>query len=347
MQCNAMQCNAMQCNAMQCSAVQCSAMQCNAIQCNAMQCNTLQYNTIQYNTIQYNAIQRNATQRNAMRRGAMRCNAIQCNTLQYTTAVVKSATTYATIEEFRKLFADKGIPETVMTDNGTCFTSGEFQTFMKRNYVTHKRTPAYHPSSNGLAERAVQVVKKMRDGSLETRLARFLLTHRVTPHATTGVALCELLVNRRIRTVFDAVMLDINRKVYKHQQNMKDMYDRHTTNRDVKVGDAVFVKNHVGHGPKWLPSALIECDSDVIVSETLDGRIMRPHMDHVRSRHSVTQPQSQPIVEEIPVPEIDSDSTPTTSDANRDIAVDREHSNTCRHSSTCREHSSTCRTYCG
>ena len=103
---------------------------------------------------------------------------------------------------------------------------------------------------------------------------------------------------------------------------MKDMYDRHTTNRDVKVGDAVFVKKYVGHGPKWLPSALIECDSDVIVSETLDGRVMRPHMDHVRSRHSVTQPQSQPIVEEIPVPEIDSDSTPTTSDANRDIAVD-------------------------
>ena len=45
-------------------------------------------------------------------------------------------------------------------------------------------------------------------------------------------------------------------------------------------------------------------------------------MDHVRSRYSVTQPQSQPIVEEIPVPEIVSDSTPTTSDANRDIAVD-------------------------
>ena len=83
------------------------------------------------------------------------------------TAVVKSATTYATIEELQKLFADKGIPETVVTDNGTCFTSGEFQTFMKRNYVTHIRTPAYHPSSNGLAERAVQVVKsrlkKMRD----------------------------------------------------------------------------------------------------------------------------------------------------------------------------------------
>ena len=213
-----------------------------------------------------------------------------------------------------------------MTDNGTCFTSGEFQTFMKRNYVTHIRTPAYHPSSNGLAERAVQVVKsglkKMRDGSLETRLARFLLTHRVTPHATTGVAPCELLVNRRLRTVFDAEMPDINRKVYKHRQNMKDMYDRHTTNRDVKVGDAVFVKNHVGYGPKWLPSALIERDGDVTVSETLDGRIMRRHIDHVRSRYSVTQPQSQPIVEEIPVPEIVSDSTPTTSDANRDITVD-------------------------
>ena len=48
------------------------------------------------------------------------------------TAVVKSAT-YTTIEELQKLFADKGIPETVVTDNGTYFTSGEFQTLMKIN----------------------------------------------------------------------------------------------------------------------------------------------------------------------------------------------------------------------
>ena len=49
----------------------------------------------------------------------------------------------------------------------------------------HTKTPAYHPSSNGMAKRAVQVVKaglkKMRDSSMETRLGRYLLTYRVAP----------------------------------------------------------------------------------------------------------------------------------------------------------------------
>ena len=75
------------------------------------------------------------------------------------TAVVKSANTHSTIEELRKLFSIQGIPEIVVTDHAACFTSDEFQSFLKRNNVTHIRIPAYHPSSNGLGERAVQVVK--------------------------------------------------------------------------------------------------------------------------------------------------------------------------------------------
>ena len=75
------------------------------------------------------------------------------------TAVVKSANTHSTIEELRQLFSIQRITEIVVTDHAACFTSDEFQSFLKRNNVTHIRIPAYHPSSNGLGERAVQVVK--------------------------------------------------------------------------------------------------------------------------------------------------------------------------------------------
>ena len=66
--------------------------------------------------------------------------------------------------------------------------------------MTHIQRAAYHPSSNGLAETAVVKagLKKMRDGSMETRLARYLLTYRVTPHSTTGVAPLELLMNCKL-----------------------------------------------------------------------------------------------------------------------------------------------------
>ena len=41
-----------------------------------------------------------------------------------------SSTSFATIQRLRTLFAQFGIPRTVVSDNGSCFTSKEFQTFM-------------------------------------------------------------------------------------------------------------------------------------------------------------------------------------------------------------------------
>ena len=84
--------------------------------------------------------------------------------------VVCSATSNVTIEQLRMLFAEHGLPETIVTDNATCFTSAEFGLFIAKNGIQHITSPAYHPSSNGLAERAVQLVKRgltqMKDGSI-------------------------------------------------------------------------------------------------------------------------------------------------------------------------------------
>ena len=53
-----------------------------------------------------------------------------------------------------------GLPETINTDNGTGFVSQEFEEFLRKNGISHVTSAPYHPASNGLAERAVQIVKK-------------------------------------------------------------------------------------------------------------------------------------------------------------------------------------------
>ena len=59
-----------------------------------------------------------------------------------------------------------------MSDNGSNFVSSEFKSFLQKNGIKHITSAPYHPSTNGLVERAVQTfkqgMKKQGDGSVHT-----------------------------------------------------------------------------------------------------------------------------------------------------------------------------------
>ena len=96
---------------------------------------------------------------------------------------IYSTTLSITIEELRSTFAIFGIPEILVTDNGSNFTSSEFKEFLKSNGIHHIKTVLYHPALNGLAEWAIQTfksgIKKLTSGTLEAQLqvARFLFNY--------------------------------------------------------------------------------------------------------------------------------------------------------------------------
>ena len=139
-----------------------------------------------------------------------------------------STSSSAIIEELRTLFAKFGLPESVVTDNGTGFVSQEFETFLKNNGIRHTTSAPYHPASNGLAERAVQIVKKglkkVTVGSMNTRLAKVLFTYRITPHSTTGMSPAELLLGRP-RTRLDLLKSNRAERVEKKQEEQKANHD--------------------------------------------------------------------------------------------------------------------------
>ena len=115
-----------------------------------------------------------------------------------------STSSASVIEVMRTLFAQFGVPEMIVTDNCTGFVSSEFEQFLKSNGVKHTTSAPYHPASNGLAERAVQIVKKglkkLTTGTMSFRLAKVLFNYRIAPQTTTGVSPAELLLGRRPRT---------------------------------------------------------------------------------------------------------------------------------------------------
>ena len=64
-----------------------------------------------------------------------------------------------TIKVLRSLFSRYGIPQIMVSDNSTQFTSALFTQFCKGNGIHHKLSAPYHPSTNGEAERFVQTLK--------------------------------------------------------------------------------------------------------------------------------------------------------------------------------------------
>ena len=105
----------------------------------------------------------------------------------------RTSTSATTIESLRKSFVSLGLPQVIVSDNAQACASSEFAQFL------HIRTPPYHPASNRLVERAVQTFKEgLKEGTVETRLARLLFKYRVIPHSSTGTSPSELMVANTI-----------------------------------------------------------------------------------------------------------------------------------------------------
>jgi hypothetical protein len=208
-----------------------------------------------------------------------------------------------TVKELRKIFATFGLPSVVVSDNGTCFASLEFKTFMERNHIKHIFTPPYHPSSNGLAERAVQTTKKVisrMEGDLDTRLARFLLKYRSTKQSSTGKSPSEMMLNMHPRTALDNSL----------RPRGEDNYERNSAvHAKVKAAprtfamdnQRVYVKNF-SKGPQFVPGRIVSTTATDAVIQLDDGKLVRRHHDHIKITAGGTNAQLDSFPEQLHLP---------------------------------------------
>jgi len=66
--------------------------------------------------------------------------------------MTQSSTSTVTIEKLNQTFVTFGLPSSIVSDNGACFTSEEFHKITKAIGIQHLYSSPYHPTSNGLAE---------------------------------------------------------------------------------------------------------------------------------------------------------------------------------------------------
>ena len=182
----------------------------------------------------------------------------------------------AVAEELLPFFARVGVPEEILTDQGTNFTSQLLAEVYKLLQIKPIRTTPYHPQTDGLVERFNGTLKAMlkktaaEEGKDWDRLLPYLLfAYREVPQASTGFSPFELVYGRNVRGPLDILkeswvakprspesvvsyvlmiqerlkkLRDIVRENLENAQaTQKQWYDRNARHREFKPGDQVLI----------------------------------------------------------------------------------------------------------
>ena len=213
--------------------------------------------------------------------------------------VEKVTTTSATIviDSLRRLFARFGLPKRLVSDNGPPFSSSEFAQYLKRNGIKHTLIAPYNPSSNGAAENAVRLIKRvLKEAQLEredysTALNRFLFTYRNTEQSATGREPAVALLGRRLRGRLDLLRPDVAERIRCDQLRREQ-----STGRPLRVltrDEPVMFRNYVKSAPKWTEGVVEKRTGPVSYTiETNNGQIHKRHINQLqsnKSRHSLSR----------------------------------------------------------
>ncbi|GFS72504.1 uncharacterized protein K02A2.6 [Trichonephila clavipes] len=165
---------------------------------------------------------------------------------------MKVTTTKKTIECLRDSFARFGLPRVLVSDNGSQFTSYEFQRFMHKNGVRHKTSAPFKPSSNGQAERYVATLKQSLramhkyEGTIQQKLSTFLMQYRKAP----------------------------NDKLRRDNFEFRD--------RKFDVGDRVAVRVYRAANTRWKFGTIVSQDGVLHYIIDVQGTLVRRHVDQIR-----------------------------------------------------------------
>lgn len=167
---------------------------------------------------------------------------------------IHKKTAQAVITQLKVQFARHGIPEVLITDNGSEFDNREFQSFSSEWNFDHRTSSPRYPQSNGKVENAVKTCKgllmKAKDDKKDPLLA--ILDWRNTPSEGFSTSPVQRLMGRRTRTLLPtaAVLLRPNSDIKTTASNLAarkrlqcKQYNRGIKNlAPLKAGDSIRMK---------------------------------------------------------------------------------------------------------
>ncbi|UYV79319.1 RRM1 [Cordylochernes scorpioides] len=194
---------------------------------------------------------------------------------------VRGTTSQENIKLLRECFARYGLPQCLVSDNGPPFNSIEFKEFLRKNNVYHLTSPAYNPSSNGIAEVSVRIIKKSLEKSLEESpnsnmdciLQNVLFNYRNTPTSLDKPPV-ERLLSYVPRTFVNCLNSEFIQKTFGRNECGR---------RHFQVGDKVMFTRVIQKRRKWFKAQVIRrLGYNVYLVKNLKGTF-KVHVNQMRT----------------------------------------------------------------
>ncbi|KAI5731337.1 hypothetical protein M8J77_008443 [Diaphorina citri] len=179
------------------------------------------------------------------------------------TALCSNTSSAVVIAHIKSIFARHGIPQIVVSDNGPQFSSREFQQFARTYEFQHITSSPRYPRSNGEAESAVKIMKKMLTKCLYDNTDPYIgmLNLRNTPK-NFGPSPAQLLFSRVLNSKIPTQNKLLKPKIYKYDENyvryrnsQETYYNKRAKNLEpLKVDQRVFFKKR--EDDLWTPGVI-------------------------------------------------------------------------------------------
>ena len=171
-----------------------------------------------------------------------------------------NSTTGAIVKELGIIFSEYGIPFIIWSDNGPCYSSQEFKTFLQDLQVTHHTSAPHYPQSNGMAESIVKIQNLIEKAIQSDKPWHFFIQeYRITPLSSTIPSPAEILFGRRFRSNLPILpsQLTNSRTTYISEEiAKKELHEKPTPVADLIPGQPIWHQDPPTN--KWLPGAVQE-----------------------------------------------------------------------------------------
>ena len=200
------------------------------------------------------------------------------------------------VEHFRLIFSEYRWPDTLISDNGWCYVAETFTNLMKEYAVNHITSSPHYPQSNGLAQKFVQIVKKLLHKAKDegTYIHKCLMIYCNMPLASTSKSPMQMLQQKSARSqlpMSNAAGIQLGIAVEQPPSNK----NQHLPTHDFHIGQEVMCQSPITK--RWFPATIKALcpEPRSYQIETQEGSTYRRTQNHLKpfKSHQKTQTKEQ------------------------------------------------------